>query len=45
MIYHCYGGAHSSVTAAAVHVGLLARDKTPSRLELVSLPYFDAQKA
>jgi hypothetical protein len=33
------------VTAAAVHVGLLARDKTPSRLELVSLPYFDAQKA
>ncbi|MDD2282010.1 MAG: DUF3189 family protein [Eubacteriales bacterium] len=45
IIYHCYGGAHSSVTAAAVHVGLLARDKTPSRLELVSLPYFDAQKA
>lgn len=33
------------MTAAAVHVGLLARDKTPSRLELVSLPYFDAQKA
>ncbi|HBI56194.1 MAG TPA: hypothetical protein DDY38_05150, partial [Firmicutes bacterium] len=21
IIYHCYGGAHSSVTAAAVHVG------------------------
>ncbi len=33
------------MTAAAVHAGLLARDKTPSRLELVSLPYFDAQKA
>ena len=45
IIYHCYGGAHSSVTAAAVHAGLLPREKIPSRLDLVSLPCFDAQKA
>ncbi|HPZ72110.1 MAG TPA: DUF3189 family protein, partial [Peptococcaceae bacterium] len=23
IIYNCYGGAHSSVTAAALHLGLL----------------------
>jgi hypothetical protein len=45
IIYHCYGGAHSSVTAAAVHGGLLSRYKTPSRQELNSLPFFDTQKA
>lgn len=45
IIYHCYGGSHSSVVAAAVHVGLLAREKKPSRQELQGLPYFDAQKA
>ncbi|HOC06019.1 MAG TPA: DUF3189 family protein [Bacillota bacterium] len=45
IIYHCYGGAHSSVTAAAVHGGLLSRYKTPSRQELIGLPFFDSQDA
>jgi len=45
VIYHCYGGSHSSVAAAAIHVGLLARDKKPGRRELTELPYFDSQKA
>ncbi|HBC94637.1 MAG TPA: hypothetical protein DCZ10_17500, partial [Pelotomaculum sp.] len=23
VIYHCHGGTHSSVTAAAIHLGML----------------------
>ena len=30
IIYHCYGGAHSSVTAAAIHTRLLS--ETPSQV-------------
>jgi hypothetical protein len=44
-IYHCYGGSHSSVTAAAIHVGLLHPEQKPSWQLLLSLPYFDTQKA
>ena len=40
IIYHCYGGAHSSVTAAAIHLGLLPLP-TVSPEAIVSLPYFD----
>lgn len=43
VIYHCYGGAHSSVVAAAVHLGLLPRDRKPSPDELWSVRYFDKQ--
>ena len=41
IIYHCYGGAHSSVTAAAVHLGWLPTDRLPDKTELTRLPYFD----
>lgn len=41
IIYHCYGGAHSSITAASIHLGWLPTDRVPSTEELVSLPYFD----
>jgi len=41
IIYHCYGGAHSSVTAAAIHLGKLPAEKTPSDEELMSLNLFD----
>lgn len=41
LIYHCYGGAHSSVVAASLHVGLLAKDRSPTLEELLELPYFD----
>lgn len=44
-IYHCYGGSHSSVTAAAVHVGLLDPGSLPTKQVLLSLPYFDTQKS
>ncbi|MBS3899016.1 MAG: DUF3189 family protein [Dethiobacter sp.] len=41
IIYHCYGGAHSSVTAAAIHLGKLPRENTPTNDELLSLKLFD----
>lgn len=41
IIYHCFGGSHSSVTAAALHLGLIDRHRPPSDEELMSLPYFD----
>lgn len=41
IIYHCYGGAHSSITAASVHLGWLPTDRIPSTRELHDLPYFD----
>ena len=43
IIYNCYGGAHSSVTAAAIHLQMLPETKRPSSEELLNLPYFDAQ--
>ncbi|MEW6031384.1 MAG: DUF3189 family protein [Bacillota bacterium] len=43
VIYHCYGGAHSSVVAAAVHLGLLPQDRPPTARELCSIRYFDKQ--
>ncbi len=42
-IYHCYGGSHSSVTAAAIHLGFLNKDKKPKPEDLMGLPFFDKQ--
>ncbi|MBS4007273.1 MAG: DUF3189 family protein [Clostridium sp.] len=41
IIYHCYGGAHSSVTAAAIHLGKLSAENTPTTEELLTLNLFD----
>jgi hypothetical protein len=41
IIYHCFGGSHSSVTAAALHLGLIDKHRPPTMDELMSLPYFD----
>lgn len=41
VIYHCFGGAHSSVTAAAVHLGWLSPHRLPELSELMQIPYFD----
>ncbi|HHY93041.1 MAG TPA: DUF3189 family protein [Firmicutes bacterium] len=40
IIYHCYGGAHSSVVAAAIHLGLLPLPDA-STAAVQALPYFD----
>lgn len=45
IIYHCYGGSHSSVTAASIHLGLLPVDRVPSREMFWSIPLFDRQEA
>lgn len=41
VLYHCYGGTHSSVLAAAIHTGHCALDRPPTREELETLPLFD----
>ncbi len=41
IIYHCYGSAHSSVIASAIHVGMLPTNRIPSSEEIVTLPHFD----
>ncbi|MHB0884942.1 MAG: DUF3189 family protein [Bacillota bacterium] len=41
IIYHCYGGAHSSVTAAAIHLGLLPTNRLPTAADLEGLPFYD----
>ncbi len=41
IIYHCYGGAHSSVVAAAIHLNKLPKDSKPAPEEILSCAYFD----
>jgi len=41
VVYQCYGGSHSSVTSAAIHLGMLDASRIPNKEELISLPYFD----
>ncbi len=41
VIYHCYGGSHSSVMAAALHLNMLDADRLPTSNEMMHLPYFD----
>ncbi|MDN5345312.1 MAG: hypothetical protein PWQ18_1426 [Clostridia bacterium] len=43
IVYHCFGGSHSSVTAAAIHLGLLSPYRLPTAEELLALPYFDGR--
>ncbi len=43
IIYHCYGGSHSSVITAAIHLGFIPRDKIPKTEELMKLPFYDKQ--
>lgn len=41
IIYHCYGGSHSSITVAGIHLGFLSVDRQPTTEELLRLPYYD----
>jgi hypothetical protein len=45
VIYHCYGGSHSSVTAACIHAGLIKDNIIPNAEKLLKLPYYDQQVA
>lgn len=41
LFYHCYGSTHSSVVAAAIHLGRLPADRVPTLAEIIALPDFD----
>lgn len=41
VIYHCVGGAHSSVLAASIHLGLLPVDRKPTKEDILNIPFFD----
>lgn len=43
IIYHCYGGSHSSVTAASIHLGYLPDDRIPSYHDFMELPFYEKQ--
>lgn len=41
VIYCCYGSSHSSVVAAAIHLGNLSAQSVPCAQDILSLPYYD----
>lgn len=41
IIYYCFGGAHSSVLAAAIHTHMLSADRIPKKDEIINLPHYD----
>ncbi|OYD09730.1 DUF3189 family protein [Paludifilum halophilum] len=41
IIYQCYGSAHSSIIAAAIHLNRLPSNRAPTMEEILSLPDFD----
>ncbi|AEE97142.1 DUF3189 family protein [Mahella australiensis] len=41
LIYTCYGGSHSSVTAAAIHLGYLPRKGMPTYGQFRAIPFYD----
>jgi len=41
VFYHCHGGTHTSVAAAALHTGRLSPDRPPAVVEIMRLPLFD----
>ncbi len=41
IVYHCFGGAHASPTAAAIHLGILPRDRFPRLGDFRQIPFFD----
>ncbi|GAB6136937.1 DUF3189 family protein [Halanaerobaculum tunisiense] len=45
VIYYCYGSAHSSVLAAAIHVGKLPLETVPTKNNIQQLPHYDKTKS
>jgi hypothetical protein len=41
IVYHCYGGAHASPTAAAIHLEILAPGRRPASADFDRVPYYD----
>ncbi|KAB3533167.1 DUF3189 family protein [Alkaliphilus serpentinus] len=45
IFYSCYGGAHSSIITANIHLGLLPDKRVATIHEIIHCPYFDATKS
>jgi hypothetical protein len=45
IFYHCYGSAHSSVTAANLHLGVLPLTRRAQLSEIAHQPLFDQAEA
>ena len=41
IIYYCFGSAHSSVLAAAIHTKMLPEDRIPENQEIKDIPHYD----
>jgi hypothetical protein len=41
LFYCCYGGAHTSVTCASIHLNYLPDDRIPKSEEFRSVPFYD----
>lgn len=41
VIYYCHTGAHTSLVAAAIHLGLLTSNRIPTNQEIKNLPFFN----
>ncbi len=41
LFYHCYGGAHTSVTCASIHLNYLPHDRIPETYEFKAIPFYD----
>jgi len=45
IVYMCFGRAHSSVVASAIHLGYLDPQRKPTVQDLIKLPLFDTSEA
>ncbi len=45
IIYSCYGGAHTSIVASAIHLGILSDQRVPSNHDIMKIPYYDATES
>lgn len=41
LVFHCYGGAHTSITAANIYLGRLPRHRRPGLGDILRQPGFD----
>ncbi|MCC5911886.1 MAG: DUF3189 family protein [Clostridiaceae bacterium] len=41
IIYSCFGGAHSSIVTASIHMGYLPVDRVATKEEILSVPFYD----
>lgn len=41
LFYYCYGGAHTSVTCASIHLGFLPNNRIPHPDEFQAVPHYD----